>query len=273
MDMPVITLTSDFGTKDWFPGVMKGVILQINPQACIVDISHDVPPFNLHYAAYLLDAFYKYFPQNAVHIVVIDPTVGTKRKSILLDTGTHRFIGPDNGVFTKIIDRYPDSRVFHLTQTNYHLDNPNGQTFDGRDVFSAVGAYLSTGVKSEKTGPELEISSLVKLNSLEPVVAGQIVTGHVIYSDRFGNLITNIRMRDIAVIAEKARGLENLHVTVPNLGQLKIYNTYAHIGLGCSGCVINSMGYLEIASNQSSAMENSGIAPDSLTEIVVSYDR
>ncbi len=189
----IITLTTDFGLRDACVGVMKGVILGINPDVQIVDLSHEIEPQNIVQAAYLLNTAWPFFPDDTIHVVVVDPGVGSARKAVMLKTSRAFFIAPDNGVLGYLCD---DSiEAVNLENYDYQLI-PVSNTFHGRDVFAPAAAHLSLGVSPEKFGES--ITSFVKLPLSRPEVqADGTLTGQVIHIDRFGNLITNIDSGDI----------------------------------------------------------------------------
>ncbi|TNF52337.1 hypothetical protein EP227_07555 [bacterium] len=191
LERPVITLTTDFGLKDPFVGVMKGIILGINPEAEIVDITHSITPQNILEASQVLSMSYSYFPPSAIHVAVVDPGVGGLRKPLLVITDQYFFIGPDNGIFTPVFEQKQAGHVhvIHLSSTNYFLP-VKGPTFHGRDIFAPVAAWLSKGVNSEKFGKETK--DYIRLSLPKATFDGTTLSGEVVYIDCFGNAITNI---------------------------------------------------------------------------------
>lgn len=187
--MPIALLT-DFGTQDGFVGAMKGVILSINPGVQIVDISHEIEPFNVLEGALLLKAHYKYFPKGTIFVAVVDPGVGSERKPIALRVGEYFFVGPDNGIFDLVVRELegPPSAVV-LENRKYQLPRVNN-TFHGRDIFAPAAAYISKGVPLKEFGRELGYE--LKLNFPEVRKEGSVLRGEIIHFDRFGNAITNI---------------------------------------------------------------------------------
>ncbi len=203
----VITLTTDFGISDHFVGIMKGVMLGINPSVRFVDISHQIEPQNIFQAYYIIKFSYKYFPSGTIHLCVVDPGVGSARRPILAASKDFYFIGPDNGIFSFIFrsERSPFPspsqgegrvRVFELTEKKFFLPAIS-QTFHGRDIFASAAAHLSTGVNPSEFGKP--VNDPVILNVPEPVIVPtqsvgtrNEIQGEVVYIDRFGNLITNI---------------------------------------------------------------------------------
>ena len=192
---PVVTLLTDFGTADYFVAAVKGVILTINPLASIVDITHEIPPQDIEAGAFTLLTCYRDFPEGTVHMAVVDPGVGSTRRAIVVNAGSHYFVGPDNGLFSYVLDREPSHQTFHLTAREYFREEPSS-TFHGRDIFAPIAAALSKGVKPAKLGPRVE--DAVRLPALTPVKrADGTVEGRIIHIDRFGNCITNLTRDDL----------------------------------------------------------------------------
>jgi S-adenosylmethionine hydrolase len=185
----IITLITDFGDESGYAGVMKGVILTINPECQIIDITHRVSPQDIEEAAFLLNNAYPYFPAHTIHVVVVDPGVGSERKPILVETDKYWFVGPDNGVFSFVFSTKEIKSVWEITNTDYFFSEVSS-TFHGRDIFAPVAGYLSLGVSAGKIGNELQ--KYVVLAALEPKVSEGAIKGRVVYVDRFGNLISNI---------------------------------------------------------------------------------
>ncbi len=201
-ERPII-LTTDFGLTDSYVGVMKGVILGINPRAAIVDLTHQIQPQNILQASFTLATSYRFFPNESIHAVVVDPGVGTTRQAILLITPHGRFLAPDNGVLSGVLGDYVDVApskpgsvsvpdgltAISLTNPTYWLE-PVSQTFHGRDVFAPVAAHLSTGVSDTDLGDP--IGDIVWLPAPQPVREGNTISGEIIVVDHFGNLVSNI---------------------------------------------------------------------------------
>ena len=196
--MSIITLTTDFGTADEYAGIMKGVILSLNPSAVIVDITHHIDPQDLVQAAYTIYSSYGYFPQGTVHAVIVDPAVGSDRKIIAFKKTGHIFLAPDNGVLTLLINKGNINSIASIDNTSYFLD-PVSHTFHGRDIFAPVSAHLSMGVPIKKLGTSVAQKNLMCLSIREPYFSdnGELV-GSIVSIDHFGNLITN---KNAAVIA------------------------------------------------------------------------
>jgi S-adenosylmethionine hydrolase len=195
LSSPVITLLTDFGTADYFVAAVKAVILSSNPQARIVDITHDIPPQVIEAAAFTLLAVYSSFPAGTIHVAVVDPGVGSSRRPILIKCGQQFFVGPDNGILSYVCDRVDSLKAFEITNEKY-FRHPVSPTFNGRDVFAPVAAALSLGVKPAKLGTE--ITDFVRLPSLKTTTSedGKLLA-RIIHIDRFGNCVTNITPNDL----------------------------------------------------------------------------
>jgi len=186
----IITLSTDFGTADPYVGIMKGVILGIAPAVRIVDITHEIQPFEVSDGAFSIVQAYRFFPKKTIHVVVVDPGVGSTRRPILVEAAGQYFIAPDNGVLSMIYSR-EKAKVRHLTNERYFL-HPVSRTFHGRDVFAPVAAHLAAGVASSQFGTLID--DHLRLNFERPTQTGKRVwNGIVLKVDRFGNLITNLR--------------------------------------------------------------------------------
>ena len=192
--LPVVTLLTDFGTTDYFVGAVKGVILTINPSATIVDITHEIPPQDIESGAFTLLTCYRDFPPGTIHVGVVDPGVGSTRRAIVVSAASQYFVGPDNGLFSYILDTERSHKTFQLTEEKY-FRQPASTTFHGRDVFAPVAAALANGVKANKFGPQ--IKDEVRLRSLSPVKRNAKLEGRIIHIDRFGNCVTNFTRTDL----------------------------------------------------------------------------
>jgi S-adenosylmethionine hydrolase len=241
----LITLTTDFGYQDSFVGVMKGVILGINARARIVDLSHGIPAQDIGVAALMLRHAVSYFPDATIHVVVVDPAVGSARRPLLMQTENRYLMGPDNGVLSLALGRSEPNSIVCLSNPAYHL-KPTGTTFHGRDIFSPVAAYLSLGVPPAAFGERVEEFVRLPLPTARKSRRG--IEGEILYVDVFGNLFTNIEERDLA-------GLPRDKVTI-SLGAISISglaSSYSTARAGDYVAVINSWGVLEIAVYKGSA--------------------
>jgi len=193
----LITLLTDFGDRDYFVASMKGVILTINPHATLIDLSHHVPPHSVEDAAYLLKSCYRYFPEGAVHVAVVDPGVGTRRRPLVVKTARYYFLGPDNGLFSYIFDEEDQVEIREIENQQFRLDSV-GHTFDGRDLFAPAAAWLTTHQPFESFGRRIE--ERVAFPIVEPKRGKNGVVGEVVYVDHFGNLITNLTLKHVDAI-------------------------------------------------------------------------
>lgn len=238
----IITLMTDFGYRDVFVGAMKGVIYGIEPGARVVDVSHGITRHRVKEAALRLHECFGYFPRGTVHVVVVDPGVGSPRRPILVECDGHLFVGPDNGVFTKVIESSRETvSVRHITASHYFI-RPRGNTFHGRDVFAPVAAWLSKGTRIDSLGDPIE--DFVRIELPEPRVEGGQATGEVIYSDGFGNAVTNITSGDIEMVREARPGAP-LRVLIKG-GQTDMKDYFEQGDDRRPHGIINSSGYLEI---------------------------
>lgn len=262
---PTITIITDFGLNDHFVGAMKGVILNIAPDAQIVDITHAVQPYDILDGALSLAETYNYFPPRTVHLVVVDPGVGTARRPIIASSDRHNFVAPDNGVLSLMYAKEERLHVRHVSSDHY-FQQPISNTFHGRDIFAPVAAYLAKGVDHEKFGPE--ISDYVRFNAPKPKsVDGKTVRGVVLKVDRFGNLITNFTAKDIPVLLEgKASGFK---ITVGKREITTLHSNYAQGAPGEVFAIFGSMGYLEISANRGAANQLTGAAKGSEVSIAL----
>jgi S-adenosylmethionine hydrolase len=189
MKNSIITLLTDFGTKDHYVASMKGVILNINPRCLLIDITHQVSSHNIREGAYILANAYSYFPKGTIHLAVVDPGVGGARKPLLIVTPNYSFVGPDNGLFTMVTRKESVEQIIALDKQKYHLPKVS-TTFHGRDIFAPVAAYLSLGIKPNAFGHTID--SLEGLGSERPVIKEGKLSGEILHVDSFGNLVSNI---------------------------------------------------------------------------------
>ena len=250
----IVTLTTDFGTSDHFVGTIKGVILNINPSAQVVDICNSVNSYDLLDGAITISQAYNYYPANTIHMVVVDPGVGTARRPILVNTGKHLFVAPDNGVLSLIYEREERCLVRHISAEHYFLQ-PVSNTFHGRDVFAAAAGYLSKGVEPQKMGDE--ITDYVRFAAPKPKPGGdKLIKGVIIKVDKFGNLITNFTAHDVPqLLAESPKPFK---ILIGKSEVTKLRTAYAQGTPGEVFAILGSMGYLEIATNRGSAARTIG---------------
>jgi S-adenosylmethionine hydrolase len=261
----IVTLTTDFGTSDHFVGTIKGVILNINPSAQVVDICNSVNSYDLLDGAITISQAYNYYPPNTIHMVVVDPGVGTARRPILVNTGKHLFVAPDNGVLSLIYEREERCLVRHISAEHYFLQ-PVSNTFHGRDVFAAAAGYLSKGVEPQKMGDE--ITDYVRFAAPKPKPASdKLIKGVIIKVDKFGNLITNFTAHDVPLLL--AESPKPFKILIGKTEVTKLRTAYAQGTPGEVFAILGSMGYLEIATNRGSAARTVGA--DKGTEVGVLF--
>lgn len=260
MPNPILTLTTDFGLSDHYVGTMKGVILSICGDAHLIDISHELTPFEIPEAAYTIAQAYRYFPKRTVHIVVVDPGVGTSRRGLLVEAGGHYFVGPDNGVFTMLYSREPLHKVRAITSECLYL-KPTSNTFHGRDIFAPVAARIAAGMTPVHVGEF--VKDYLRLNFEKPVQTGKRTwTGQILKIDRFGNLITNLH-RDTFPDLEK----KNCSLTVGPHTVTVMATNYSQTSPGELFLLFGSGGYLEVACAQASAAKAIGCAVGAPVEL------
>jgi len=260
----LITLTSDFGVRDHYVGTMKGVILNINPTAQIVDICHAVEAYDVLNGALTIAQAYPYFPPNTVHVVVIDPGVGTARRPILVDTGRQLFIAPDNGVLSLIFEREERVEVRHITASHYFLPNVSA-TFQGRDVFAPVAAYISKGVEPAVVGEVID--DYLRFAVRRPKAENdRRVRGVVLKVDTFGNLVTNIRPADIPQLFVPQPPPFRIRVGKAEIRTIK--RVFAEGAPDEVFALLGSMGFLEIVVNRGSAAQILAVGKNTEVEVV-----
>jgi S-adenosylmethionine hydrolase len=262
---PIITLTTDFGTNDHFVGAMKGVILDIVPEAAIVDISHAVQAFDVLDGAIAISQAYSYFPTGTVHVVVVDPGVGTTRRPIIASSDGYHFVAPDNGVLSMVYAREERIHVRHISSQHY-FRQPVSSTFHGRDVFAPVAAYLAKQVDSHKFGEEIE--DYVRFAAPRPKATGENrIRAAVLKVDRFGNLITNVTPADVPTLFAGKPAAFKIVVGSREISQ--IHSSYAEGSPGEVFAILGSMGYLEIAANRAAAAQLTGASKGSEVSILL----
>ncbi len=261
MTRPIITLTTDFGLSDHFVGVMKGVILRIQPAAEVIDISHGVEPYQIADGAFTIAEAYRYFPPKTIHLVVIDPGVGSARRPLLAEMAGQYFVAPDNGVLSMIFAR-EQPKVRHITNERYFL-HPVSRTFHGRDVFSPVAAHLATGVKSANFGKRIE--DYIRASFEKPAQTAQHTwTGIILKADHFGNLATNFHIDQFPALRTHAFSLK---VGLQSINRLAL--TFSECAPGELCAIVGSSGYLEVAASQGSAAEVLGSGAGSPVELAI----
>jgi hypothetical protein len=248
---PLITLTSDFGTTDGYVASMKGVLLEACPEASLVDITHEIPPYDILAAAVVLEATALYFPSGTVHVVVVDPGVGSERRAVAFAAAGHYFVGPDNGVFTPFLDS-PSFEGAVVVETSGFRLRKLSSTFHGRDLFAPAAAHIARGSDYRALGPPLDNPHRLAFPPAVRDVDG--VRGVIIHVDHFGNAVTSIRAHDLPPAPA-------YNVTCKGVDFGALRRHYAEVVAGAPIALINSMGRLEVAIAQGNAAVALGIEP------------
>ncbi len=248
---PLVTLLSDFGDRDVYVGIMKGVIAQINPRLRVVDLTHQIPPQDIAAARFCLMNAYPYFPVGTVHVAVVDPGVGSKRRAIAVEFAQGFLVGPDNGIFSGVLSQSPAISTtgyayaaVELTNLNYWRTPHPSKTFHGRDIFAPVGANLASGVPLKQLGQEIDPASLVKLDVGECKQTTTGVVGCIQYIDHFGNLVSNIAG---SYVQGKTWSVQAAGLSIPGC------ETYSDVNVGEIIALVGSHGWVEIAINSGNA--------------------
>ncbi len=277
--MALVTLTTDFGLQDGYVGTMKGVMAGIAPELAFVDITHDIRPQDVPSTAYVLWTALPYFPEDAVHLVVVDPGVGTSRRAIASKTAWGVLVGPDNGVFSYVWDNAPSELTVALENPDYQRKGVVSGTFHGRDIFSPAAAHIAAGVPLREFGPE--VTEPVRLPSPDVSFEAGCIRGKVLYIDHFGNAITSIGRLiwegsllhlDPVFVAGETRtinaGRVRVSVAGRDLGHVAL--TYGEVAVGAPLALVGSEGMLEIAVNQGNGARTLGLSLGDPVEIAVS---
>ena len=258
---PILTLTTDFGLSDHYVGAMKGVILGICPQAQMVDISHDVGPFEITEGAYLIAQAYRCFPKKTVHVVVVDPGVGSARRPILMEAAGQYFVAPDNGVLSMIYSH--EKHKVRLIANERYFRKPVSRTFHGRDIFAPVAAHVAAGARASSVGKLIE--DYLRPSFEQPVRSGKRTwNGQILKIDRFGNLVTNFRVIDFPDLERRdfSLAIGPHQITV-------MARHYAECGPGELFAIAGSSGYVEVSVCQGSAAKQIGCVPGAGAELTL----
>lgn len=253
---PIITLITDFGLHDEFVGVVKGVMLEINRNTRIVDISHHIAPQDVRMASHLLARSYSHFPPDTVHLVVVDPGVGSSRHILAVSDGNHFFVGPDNGVLTPVLQKETNLNIHRVTNSELFLSNVSN-TFHGRDIMAPVAALLASGFAIDKVGPRIDPNSCTLANSPQCRIVDDFLMGEISHVDRFGNLCTNIKNKNVDTFSHNT-------ATVIKVGNVSIdtfATTYSNQKASALLVLYDSNGFLEIALNRGNAADFLKLAP------------
>jgi S-adenosyl-L-methionine hydrolase (adenosine-forming) len=245
----IVTLLTDFGLRDYFVAAMKGVLLSLNPELRLLDISHMVPPQDIHSGAFTLGQAYPYFPPGTIHLAVVDPGVGTARKGLIAAAGGQFFVAPDNGLLTYVAKTAEDFSAFEITADHY-FRKPVSSTFHGRDVFAPVAAWLSRDVPLHQFGPALDNPVLLKV-PVPAKVKENLIQAAILVVDQFGNLITNLKPADLPVYDAARPSAAKILAGQREIAAFR--RTYGEGNPGELFIVPGSTGYLEIAMRDGSA--------------------
>jgi S-adenosyl-L-methionine hydrolase (adenosine-forming) len=248
--LKTLTLLTDFGNRDVYVGVMKGVIAQINPTLTVIDLTHLLPPQDIAAGRFCLMDAYPYFPNGTVHVAVVDPGVGSQRRCIAVEFTNGFLVGPDNGLFSGVLSQSQAIAAVELTNADYWRNQQPSSTFHGRDIFAPVGAHLASGVPLKNLGKEIDPATLVKLNLPECTLVESGIVGCIQYIDHFGNLVSNI--------PENYVQGKNWHVTLAGLN-IKARKTYSDVKIGDVVALVGSHGWVEIAINNGNAQSKLNI--------------
>lgn len=248
---PLITLLTDFGTADYYVSAMKGVILSINPEAQLVDVTHEIPAQDITGAAFTLLAAYRSFKPGTIHLAVVDPGVGSARRPILMCSNDYFFVGPDNGIFSYVMERETNVRVFELTNRQYFREQVSN-TFHGRDIFAPVAGALSTGVSPKDVGREID--DPVRLESLKPThLQNGNLNGRIIHIDRFGNCVTSFTGNDFQP-KQISKGF-SLKIKGKLIKEFREFYSEQNTKDGSLFAIWGSAGFLEVAARNRSAAD------------------
>jgi S-adenosylmethionine hydrolase len=260
----LVTLLTDFGDSDYFVPSMKGVMLGINSQIRTIDLTHRIPAYGIRQAAFFLKSCYEYYPEVTVHVVVVDPDVGSERRALLVSTSRCFFIAPDNGVLSSIFTNEASVEVRAIENKQYRLESA-GATFDGRDLFAPSAAWLTKGQSPGSYGRL--IYDYVTLPDDAPKMNKQVLEGHIVYIDHFGNAITNITPAEMetfhSVTKQEWAGLTVGDMTIKGLKKF-----YGEGATGLPELLINSNGHLEVFVKQGRAIDCCGLHVGQKVELI-----
>jgi len=263
----IITLTTDFGLEDSYVGQMKGAILKNNISVNVIDICHAIPAHDILTAAITIHASYRYFPRGTVHLVIVDPGVGSQRNILVAATGDHLFIAPDNGVLS-LLFKENDLKSIHRVENATLFPSEISSTFHARDIMAPIAAALAGGMPLDTVGSAVPTSSCVRLELPEPVITENKIEGQILHIDRFGNIRSNITTGDLSTFQPMDFGGIRLKGHQVNT----ISNTYSDVAAGNLVALIDSSGYLEIAMNKGNAALQTKCKPGDQILIIINTD-
>jgi S-adenosylmethionine hydrolase len=256
-----ITMLTDFGHRDAYVGIMKSVMHGICPDCTTIDLCHDVPAQNVLSGAFLLSTTIPFLPKDAVVLAVVDPGVGTPRRAVAVETEDVTLIGPDNGLFTLVLERTPAVRAFELSNPDYQLPRVSS-TFHGRDIFSPAAAHVAAGVDISEFGPEVDLKSLVRFPEIGPIIKENSVECRVVHIDHFGNCITNLSREAMDRMEREPRHVKIGSEVAP------FHVTFGDVKEGEAVCYFNSSDYLEVGIRNRDAAEQFELKPRSMINVV-----
>jgi len=263
--MPLITLLSDFGLKDPYVAEMKAVVLSICPQARLVDISHEIEKFNIRMGAFVLASAAPYFPKGTIHVAVVDPGVGTKRRALLVEAKGAFFVGPDNGLLMLAAERMGIRHVYSIMNERFMLSRVS-RTFHGRDIFAPVAAHLANGCKPSDFG--VEIKDYLVPRFVKPRLTKKALVGEVLHIDDFGNIVTNISRAEFEKTGIREGAMIRFRLRDRVL-KLKFCSTYGEVPVGKSLALIGSHDFLEISTNQRNAFQKFGAKVGDIVAVLI----
>jgi S-adenosylmethionine hydrolase len=246
-----IALLTDFGEDDFFVASLKAVIAKINPSARVIDVTHRIPSFDTGTASFILFSCYRYFPAGTIFLTVVDPGVGSSRRILLAETEHYLFIAPDNGVLSRILEEEDGVRVRELKNKKYFLPEPS-RTFEARDKMAPAAAWLSKGVAGSEFGPW--VSLFKKFRIQKPRLRGKEIIGHVLYTDKFGNLITDIPAEMLDLLGAKT-GKRSFVLRRGKKEIASFQESYSSVKKGETLFLIGSLGWIEISAREASASQ------------------
>lgn len=264
--MPIITLLTDFGLRDEYVGVLKGVIYSINPTVSIVDISHCVASQDIIQAAYILNSAFSYFPEGTIHLAVVDPGVGSNRAIIAARQAGQFVVAPDNGLGTLLWENHPPDQMVRIENPLF-FRQPVSRTFHGRDIMAPVAAHLSTGLSLNQFGPNIQPEQIVRLPLNRPTRIGKNAwKGQIVYTDKFGNLVTNIDSQVLWQEAVEDAG-SCIELKAGDVHVRGLVESYSQVEPGQVLLIVGSRNCLEIAVNQGNAAKLLGLGPGTICQV------
>ncbi len=267
MTRPLVALLTDFGTRDFYVGAMKGAVVSVCPEAALVDLTHEIERHDVEEGAFVLAAACRAFPPGAVFVAVVDPGVGSARRALAIRAGGWRFVGPDNGLFTLVLDDHPEAQVRELTNAALFRSDVSS-TFHGRDVFAPVAAHLAGGLPFEDVGPTLADPVRLDLGGARELVPGEW-QATIVHRDRFGNLTTQLRESQLLGLLRLAGGDRASIVVRAGDHVLPLVGTYTEVAAGEGCALVGSAGRLEIAVNQGDAGARLGLRRGDLVALAL----